>query len=79
MNNNNEKLTRAIRSLYRYAIILAGNYPPILLEQEEKILTECFKILNGSEILYIVGSWPELVKLQVAENKQISKDIKTLN
>lgn len=64
-----DKIQLALRSLFRYNIFQEGNYPEILIEQEEKILLKAFQRLTPQELLYAINIWPEFAKKQAVEQE----------
>lgn len=76
-----------MRSLFRYSLFTDKNYPEVMLEQEESILTNSFKELSAPEIHYVVTKYPEFSEQQAVEQelendrlfKILERDINSLN
>jgi len=83
----NDRIFRASRSLFRYALLITQNSPKILIEQEEKILIGVFRELEAPEILYLVGYWQEIAKQQAIDmglldkfmDNSVKSNLKNLN
>tara|TARA_Y100000310_G_scaffold327702_1_gene394473 strand:- start:149 stop:406 length:258 start_codon:yes stop_codon:yes gene_type:complete len=78
-----ERISGALRSVYRYKEMTEGNAPDILIEAESELLEKRFALLSAGEIFALVKLWPQYLAQQsaveVIDNKQFEQYLMTVN
>ncbi len=64
---NDEKINRALKSLFRYARYKENCYPDVLLDCERKMLEHALSKLDGDDFYYIIANWADFYIEQAVE------------
>jgi len=78
-----EKISNALRSVFRYIEMAKSNVPDILIESESEILKKRFNNMDAYEIVALITLWPEYLTQQVimdeVANKEFEQHLLSLN